>query len=150
MAVYYPPAGFHFQVTFDLEDASENDLRFQEVSGLSAELGSEEIQEGGENRFTHRLPTRGKYSNLILKRGLLTDSGLIQWCRDAIENFVFNPTTVQVTLLNEQHEPLAETYSFQRAWPQKWSVSDFKAQENSLVIETMELAYQYFTRIQSE
>ena len=147
MAVYYPPVGFHFRVEFTLDGMQDGDVRFQEVSGLSAELGIEEVVEGGENRFPHRLPTRAKYSNLILKRGLLTDSRLIDWCSDAIENFDFEPTTVNVTLLNENHEPVSESYSFVRAWPVKWAVSDFKAQENSIVVETLELAYNYFSRI---
>lgn len=147
MAVYYPPVGFHFRVEFTLDGVQDGDIRFQEVSGLSAELGVEEVVEGGENRFSHRLPTRAKYSNLILKRGLLNDSRLIAWCTDGIENFVFEPTTVNVTLLNENHEPVAESFSFVRAWPVKWAVSDFKAQENSIVVETLELAYNYFSRI---
>lgn len=147
MAVYYPPVGFHFRVEFTLDGVQDGDMRFQEVSGLSAELGIEEVAEGGENRFSHRLPTRTKYSNLILKRGLLTDSRLIDWCIDAIENFDFEPTTVNVTLLNEKHEPVAESYSFVRTWPVKWAVSDFKAQDNSIVVETLELAYNYFSRI---
>ena len=145
----YPPVGFHFRVTFSIGGVGEKDSRFQEVSGLSAELGTEELQEGGENRFVHRLPTLPKYGNLVLKRGLLTDSGLIKWCRDAIENFSFEPTTVDVTLLNEKHQPLGFTYSFVKAWPVKWAISDFKAQENGLVVETLELSYNYFTRISS-
>ncbi len=149
MSIYYPPVGFHFRVEFSLTGLSNRDNRFQEVGGLSAELGVEELQEGGENRFIHRLPTRPKYANLTLKRGLLIDSGLIQWCRDAIENFSFAPTTVNVTLLNAEHEPLGPVYNFVRAYPVKWAVSDFKAQENGLVVETLELAYQYFTRISS-
>jgi phage tail-like protein len=147
MAVYYPPVGFHFRVEFTLDGVRDGDVRFQEVTGLSAELGIEEVVEGGENRFAHRLPTRAKYANLILKRGLLTDSRLIDWCIDAIENFTIEPTTVDVILLNENHEPVSESYSFVRAWPVKWAVSDFKAQENSIVVETLELAYNYFTRI---
>lgn len=147
MAAYYPPVGFHFKVDFLLSGIKDGDVRFQEVSGLSAELGIEEVVEGGENRFSHRLPNRAKYSNLILKRGLLTNSRLIDWCKNAIENFDFEPTTVNVTLLNENHLPLADTLSFLRAWPVKWTVSDFKAQENGIVVETLELAYNYFSRI---
>jgi len=143
---YYPPVGFHFRVEFG-SYSDVDDTRFQEVTGLVSELGIEELAEGGENRFSHRLPARAKYGNLVLKRGLFTDSKLIGWCRDAIEHFEFSPETVNVTLLNENHEPVAETYSFVNVWPVKWSVSDFKAQDNSLVIETLELAYQSFTRI---
>lgn len=146
MPDYIPPVGFHFRVEFGLIGAKENDTRFQEVAGLSAELGVEEVIEGGENRFSHRLPARAKYANLVLKRGLLTDSQLIDWCRSSIEYFSFEPATVNVTLLNEKHEPLSDTFSFIRAWPVKWTVSDFKAQDNSIVVETLELAYNYYTR----
>ena len=146
---YYPPVGFHFKVEFGFLPQESNDARFQEVGGLASELGIEEVAEGGENRFSHRLPARAKYGNLVLKRGLLVDSQLIDWCKDAIENFSFEPATVNVTLLNEKHEPLGDTYSFQRAWPVKWSVSDFKATDNSVVVETLELAYSYFTRIRA-
>ncbi len=147
MASYYPPVGFHFSVHFKFLKPDTNDARFQEVSGLNTELGTEEINEGGENRFSHRLPTRGKFSNLILKRGLLTNSELISWCKDAIENFEFKPTTVDVTLLNEEHKPVGDSFSFINAWPVKWSISDFKAQENSIVVETLELCYSYFKRV---
>lgn len=129
----------------DVAGVNKNDMRFQDVSGLTAEMGIEEIQEGGENRFSHRLPIRAKYANLILKRGMLTDSGLIKWFVDAIENFEFTPSTVLVKLLDENHQPLV-TWNFIKAWPVKWVVSDFKGAENSIVIETIELAYQYFRR----
>lgn len=141
----YPPVGFHFKVEFKLNGVLEGDARFQEVSGLTAELGIEELNEGGENRFSHRLPTRSKYGNLVLKRGMLKDSKLIEWFRDAVENFEFKPADVLVTLLNEEHKPLVG-WSFVKAWPVKWVVSDFKAQEGSIVVETIELAYNYFKR----
>jgi phage tail-like protein len=148
MPTYYPPVGFHFRVEFGFLPQETNDSLFQEVSGISAEVGLEELQEGGENRFAHRLPTKAKYSNLILKRGLFINSELIDWVRNAIENIsatdVYKPTTVNVTLLNEEGEPLKGTYSFINAWPIKWSVSDFKAMGNAMVVESLELTYNYF------
>jgi phage tail-like protein len=145
MAVYYPPVGFHFKVEFLGISSGDFDTRFQEVSGLSAEVTTEELAVGGENRFTYRLPNRARYNNLILKRGMVQDSNLISWFSDAIEDFVFKPVDVNVYLLNENHE-ISATWVLLQAYPVKWSVSDFKAQESSLVIETIELAYQYFRR----
>lgn len=146
MPVYEIPRVYHFQVEFlDISGVIDNDIRFQDVSGLTAEMNIEEIVEGGENRFVHRLPVRAKYSNLILKRAMLTDSGLIKWFKDAIENFEFSPSTVLVKLLDKDHEPLV-TWSFQKAWPVKWTVSDLKATENAIAVDTIELAYQYFRR----
>ncbi len=140
----YPPVGFHFKVEFNLAGITGQDreARFQEVSGLKKELAVEEFKEGGENRFSHRLPAPAKYSNLVLKRGVLFNSKLIDWCFDAIDNFVFTPIDMTITLLNENHQPLL-AWDFIKAYPLKWSTSDLKAQDNSILIETLELAYQF-------
>jgi phage tail-like protein len=148
---YYPPVGFHFEVTIDgIGDSSSIDIQFQEVSGLNAEIGLETIKEGGENRFEHRLPGRSKYGNLVLKRGLVEmfDSNAYLWFQDAVTGVAFDPQTVTIKLMTQDDDgffPLSE-WSFVRAYPVKWSVSSFKATENAIVIDTLELAYQFFTR----
>jgi len=143
MAQYYPPVGFHFSVEFTKIDTSKNDHQFQSVSGLSVDLETEEVAEGGENRFKHKIPVRTKYPNLVLKRGVLIDSKVIKWCRKALEDFEILPIDITVKLLDEKHEPL-QTWSIAHAYPVKWSVADFNAEENKLVIETLELSYNYF------
>jgi phage tail-like protein len=140
MADYYPPLGFHFKV--ELANFP-GEFAFQSVSGLSVDMQTEEIAEGGENRFKHKVPVRTNYRNLVLKRGLLVDSEIITWCRNALENFEFQPTDLIVKLLNEKHEPLI-SWNVVHAYPVKWSVSDFNAEQNQLVIETLELTYNYF------
>jgi phage tail-like protein len=144
MVDYYPPWGFYFKVVFNDISQDTNDVRFQSVSGLSVEYDYESFREGGENRFEHKLPVRTKYSDLVLKRGMLVDSAVIRWVLDAFQNRTFKPATVTVTLMNEKSEPL-RTWNVAHAIPKKWLVSDFNANENSVVIETMELTYQYFT-----
>lgn len=143
MAVYYPPVGFHFRVEFDLPGIEDADTRFREVSGLSVELEEETHNEGGENRFIHKFPVRARYPNLVLKRGLLTSSKVRVWCEAAIQDLDIEPVTVWVTLLNDAHEPL-QTYTFTNAWPKKWSISDLNAESSAVVVESLELAYQYF------
>ncbi|HXS38178.1 MAG TPA: phage tail protein [Flavipsychrobacter sp.] len=140
---YYPPVGFHFKVEF-VGVGNDNDTRFQSVSGLTVEYDTESYKEGGENRFEHKLPVRTKYPDLSLKRGMLTDSDVIQWCLDAFENRQFSPAQVNVTLLDETHQPL-KTWKIFNAWPKKWSVADMNAQESSVLIETLDLSYDYFT-----
>tara|TARA_B100001750_G_C15051601_1_gene371736 strand:- start:303 stop:536 length:234 start_codon:yes stop_codon:yes gene_type:complete len=75
---------------------------------------------------------------------MVTDSKLIEWCRDAIESFQFEPLDLTVKLLNESHDPLV-TWNVVHAYPVKWSVADLNAEENSVLIETVELSYNYFT-----
>ncbi|USX24245.1 phage tail protein [Oxalobacteraceae bacterium OTU3CINTB1] len=142
MSDYYPPWSFYYRVEFGASK-SKNDVRFQTVSGLSVEYDMEEYKEGGENRFSHKLPGRTKYADLVLKRGMLTDSALIAWFMDAFRDRVFEPTDVNVILMNEAGDPL-RTWKIVQAIPKKWSVSDFNSGENTVVIETMELSYRYF------
>lgn len=139
-----PPVGFHFLVVFEIFPQQPQDVRFQEVSGLNVELELEAVKEGGENRFTYQLPVRTKYEDLTLKRGVFLGSGITLWCKDALENFDFKPTNLLVSLLNSDHIPLYNWYVV-NAIPKKWSVSNFNAQENSLVVESLVLSYQYFS-----
>lgn len=143
MSIYVPPVGFHFNAEFDIPEATLRDVRFRDVSGLTMELEEQTLNEGGENRFSHKFPVRGRYPDLVLKRGLLVDSGLRKWVMDAVHNLVIRPVTIWVTLLNDEHEPL-QTYTVVGAWPKKWVISDFNAESSEIVIETLELSYQYF------
>ena len=147
MADYYPPVGFHFRVDIEGISSGDSEISFQEVSGINATVGEFTFKEGGENRFVHRLPDRVTYDKLILKRGMLVGSQMISWFKDAVESFQFDPKDITVTLLNGDREPL-ESWSFVKAYPVKWSFSNFNAQQNEIVVETIELAYQYFTRLE--
>lgn len=142
----YPPVGFHFLVKFEISPNVVDDTRFQEVNGLEAEMEMESFTEGGQNRFTWQLPKRTRYSDITLKRGMFIKSPLVAWCRDALENFSFAPANVTISLLNEQHEPIVSWYVI-NAIPKKWSVSNFNAEENSIVVESVTLSYRYFNVI---
>lgn len=140
MANYYPPLGFHFKVEIA---GIDGEFEFQSVSGLSVELEIEQIAEGGENRFKHKLPVRTKYPNLVLKRGTKVNSELVSWCRNAFDSLIITPKDIIISLLNEKHEPLT-TWNIVHAYPVKWATSDLNAEESKIVIETIELAYNYF------
>jgi len=143
MANYTPPVGFHFRV--DVVGLSNgDDIRFTEVGGLAVEMGSEEVPEGGENRFVQKYPTRARYPELVLKRGLLKSSRVWEWIRDSVVEYKIKPQAVDVVLLNEVHEPLM-TWHLVGAWPTKWAVADLNAANNAFAVESMQLAYQYFT-----
>lgn len=131
---------------------ADTEQRFQEVTGLSFEIETEELREGGENRFSYKLPKRARYPNLVLKRGMLTGTALLKWFKSAMSTYFtvvvydFKPADMLVTLLDEAGQPVA-IWNVVQAYPVKWSTSDFRASENAVVVETIELAYQYFERI---
>ena len=140
-----PIIGMRFGVFFFAGGAVPNpiDIRFRKVSGLSSEVETEPVREGGQNLYTQRLPVGVKYNNLILERGMVVGSPLNVEFNVAMSLFKFAASNVLVTLLGESKAPLA-AWLFMKAYPVKWTTSDLDA-EPGLVIDTMELAY---TRMQ--
>jgi phage tail-like protein len=148
MVANYPPAAFYFSVEFGLEGIRDNDSRFEEVSGLGTSVDVEEIREGGENRFSHSLPKAVRYQNLVLRRGLISDSKIVSWINDTLGGGLSNPikpVEIIVTLLNEQNEP-ATSWKVENAIPVDFKVESFNANSNELAIESIEFAYNGITR----
>ncbi|WPV01745.1 phage tail protein [Mucilaginibacter sp. cycad4] len=123
------------------------DIRFQKVSGLRADMTMGSITEGGENLYTHRIPKRADYGNLILERGIVIKSSVQTSFNDVFTFFKFSPASVLVTVYNDQNKP-ATGWLFHKAFPVKWSFGDLDANASSVIIETMELAYTMFQNVE--
>ncbi len=140
---YTPPVAFYFSVKFAGFD--DMDSSFQEVSGLKVTVNTVEKKEGGDNNFVHHLPTHAKYDNLVLKRCLLKNSRLEQWCRDAIEDFKFDPMDIKLALLGANGGILA-SWTIVKAFPISWELSALNSTSNQLAIESLTLKYQLFRK----
>lgn len=145
----YPLPAFYFKVVF-AATAGNADTSFQEVSGISMEMETEDLLEGGENRFVHRLPKSIKYPKLVLKRGVAKlNSPLVTWCREVLEGaFIepFKPMTVEVSLMDEAGKPI-RVWSCVNAFPVSWEVESFNSTKNEIAIEKIELSYNYIDRV---
>ncbi len=165
--IIHPPPAFSFKVEFPNIPGGPVDTYFQEVSGLSWEVETEDLPVGGINDYAIRLPRRIKYPNLALKRGYALDSPLFNWMEDAIENYFLsnaNPfgaaksitnaaqgamgvtTDIIVSLINESNTPIVR-WKVHNAYPLKWNLSSFNAMENKYVVETIEFGYFFFKRL---
>src|SRR5262245_7716860 len=96
------------------------DIRFQKVSGLSAEGETETVSEGGQNLYTQQLPKGIRHGNLVLERGMVVGSPLNLEFNATMSLFKFATCNVLVTLLREDWIPLA-AWLFLKAFPVKWS-----------------------------
>lgn len=143
-----PPLSYRFSVVFLPGDGIPNplDIFFHKVSGITSTVSTTTVQEGGNNLYEQKLPTGIQHDNLVLERGLVVDSPLVRDFREAMVHFQLNPSNVLVTLLDSANLPSA-SWLFMCAYPVKWSTSDLDADANSVVIETMELAYQQMMRM---
>lgn len=152
---YYPPGGFYFEVNVigSLTVAAaltRIDASFQEVSGIEAQFDVEAVVEGGENRFVHQLPKLTKYSDLVLKRGIVTkDSVIAEWVGQTIGSRLSIPVIPQnllVTLLNDKGMPTV-AWGFVNAYPLRWEVAPMKSMDNQVLTETLVFSYNYFERV---
>ncbi len=134
--------GFRFGVFFFAGGVLPNplDIRFKKVSGLSSEIKTAPVKEGGQNFYSHQLPQGVSHGNLSLERGLVVGSPLNIEFNAAMSLFKFAPSNILVTLFNEDKVPISG-WLFMKAFPVKWATSDLNAEEKSVVIDTMELAY---------
>lgn len=143
----YQIVGFHFRVIFEgLLGADGIDVSFQSVTGLDVQIEKEALKEGGENRFEHQMPGRSKYTSLTLKRGIIKpkESGLSTWCQKAFQDKIIEPLAiVNVQLLDENAKRLMQ-WQLSHVWPVSWKIGEFNAERGEVLIETLELNYNYF------
>ncbi|MDR0368499.1 MAG: phage tail protein [Bacteroidales bacterium] len=140
------PVAFYFSVTFI--EFNEK-ISFSEVSGLSVEMETESVNEGGVNNFEHKLPKQNKHANLVLKSAIMPLDGKVQqWIKTSLESDFSEPFSkkcLQISLLNNMGTPV-RCWSCENAIPVKSEVSTFDSVKNEIVIESLEFSYQNLKR----
>jgi phage tail-like protein len=112
--------------------------RFNECTGISVEVETKDYMEGGSNDFVHKLPTRIKYPNIVLKRGVTHEDALLKWfwdCRNALQR-----KELTIELLGPASKPV-RTWAFLNAYPVKWVGPNLKAGSNQIATETLEIVH---------
>lgn len=143
-----PPAAFYFNVSF-IGPLPILDMAFLEVSGLTMELETQEIEVGGGNK--RAIPVRQKHGNLICKRPLhpVALSALSAWTSATMIGAVDVPivtSDIMVTLLDSDGTPATGWY-IAGAYPVKWEVAGFDSKKNDVALESIEFSYNTVTRV---
>jgi phage tail-like protein len=144
----YPLPAFSFSVS--IGSGSEiPDTAFSEVSGISTEIETEAIVEGGENRFVHQLPKQVKHGQLVLKRGIAQkESPLTRWCVRALEGQFVRAIELKMVIVSlvDASGGVLRAWQFNHAYPVKWTVDPFSSTKNEIAVEQISLAYSYSQR----
>ncbi|CAN5915775.1 phage tail protein [soil metagenome] len=120
---------------------------FTEVSGLSVEVSVEELTEGGQNQFVHKLPGPMKWPNIVLKAGVTDSDHLFDWlAKSSGENFKgkLERTTGHIAVCDAAGQPL-RTWSFFEAFVVRWTGPTLAASSSDLAVEELEIAHHGFT-----
>jgi phage tail-like protein len=114
---------------------------FNEVSGLQADIEIQEYREGGVNEYVHKRAGPARYAtNLILKRGIADSTELWSWFCDAMEGKIQRKSLD--VILRDTEGTEQRRWTFQNAYPVKWTGPEFKAQSSEIAIESLELAHE--------
>lgn len=111
---------------------------FSRVKGLVRETKFEVFREGGVNDFEHKLATLTSFGNLILERGLIA-SELWDW-HDKVVNGDITRRKITIALRDEVKTEVWR-WHVDGAFPVKWSISDFDAANQQVVVESLEFAH---------
>lgn len=139
-----PQVGFRFAV----EIAGIQDAVFTECSGFEVKIDVEEYKEGGLNDFVHKLPGRQSYTNLTLKRGVINSIELWDWLNRlvAAKAKKEEKKNISIVLYNGQGQEQLR-WNLTAAYPIKWTSPSMQSDQSSILIESLELAYQEFTLV---
>lgn len=118
-------------------------VSFSKCSGLAGEVSVEEYQEGGENRFSHRFPTRASAPNLVLSQGVGPLAELWDWFSEFQVTGLVTPRDGTVVLMSTVAGALApvRVWAFTRGWPVKLTGPDLDALAPAVAIEAIEIAH---------
>ncbi|TCO55199.1 phage tail protein [Actinocrispum wychmicini] len=119
---------------------------FTEVSGLSVQIDTEELVEGGQNGFTHKFPKATKWPNLVLKRGITDSDALFEWfakCSgeglEAAGNKL-DRRHAALKLLDSKGK-VVRRWNVTEAFPVKWTGPKLAATAKDLATEELEVTH---------
>lgn len=123
--------------------------RFMEVSGLEVSIETEDVLEGGQNSFVHKLPGRMTWPNIVLKRGVTQNDSLLNWLtKSSGEQFAaagnkLTRSTAAITLVGPAGKRL-RAWEFDGAFPIKWSGPNFSVSSTDMAMEELEISHHGF------
>lgn len=126
------------------------DMAFIEVTGLTMEMETLEIDEGGGHK--RKIPGPMKHGNLVCKRPMkmLAMSVLSAWAADTMAGDADQDVItcdILVSLLSFDGAPEC-AWALTNAYPVKWDVAGFDSKKNDIALETIEFAYDIVRRVQ--
>ena len=122
-----PHVGVNFLVSFGASDARSASAGFSEVDFPTFTLDP--------------AGATAPAQTLLLKRGVTGQLNLYAWWNKARRGKAPQRRTVKVELLAEDHETVVMTWLFRNARPVSLTYSPLNALQGSVVIETLELAF---------
>lgn len=129
-----------FRFVVEIEDKAV--AAFTECTLPVVEWEMQEVKEGGVNTHVHMLPGRRKRATLTLKNGVGLAKELVDWYLACMgEKFEFK--NISIYLLSGPGQKARKTtmsWKIANCMPIKWTGPQLKASDNTIAIQTLEMA----------
>ena len=144
MTVVTPALVNRFDVAVDVDAGGRTDLgSFMECGGLTATYDVDDLREGGENGFAHKLWGPVSYGNVTLGRPVDEASAAVAaW----VSSFATGgePTTARISALDPAGETIV-AWTLQGVVPVSWTGPTWSVSQSAVAKETLVLAHTGFT-----
>lgn len=122
---------------------------FSSVSGLQVSAQTEELVEGGQNGYVHRLPGRFTWPSIVFRRGLTNGDALFDWIQKTSgEGFSANGNkltrmTGAITAMSSDGTRL-RSWNLDAVLPVRWTGPDFEVGSTTPLSEELEITHHGF------
>ena len=143
-----PQTAYHFRVDFGLPGMFVKDVGFKKVSGMNMEFVMDESQTDGTGAKLF-FPNGVKFDQLVLERGMIKGSYLINWMEAQLLTQKKMPIPIIVTSLDEMHLPIY-SWVFLDAYPVKFETSGFDSMatgDSAILIEKITFNYWFYKQV---
>jgi len=125
---------------------------FASVSGLAVSSTTEDITEGGQNGFVHKLPGRFSWPNIVFKRGMTQADALFNWMQKtsgdgfAANNNAVTRTTGAITAIASNGDRI-RSWNLEAVLPVRWKGPDFDVGTSAVLSEELEICHHGFRSV---
>ncbi len=117
---------------------------FSECVLPNLSVKTEDVNEGGQNSYIHKLPVSVDVGTFTLKRGLTRDLFFLKWYTQVMTGNIREATRQVAVLLINPDGIVITTWSFANAYPIKWRGPSMKSGESAIAVEEIEFAHHGF------
>ena len=122
---------------------------FKTVSGLQVSMNTVDLNEGGNNQYTVKLPGRVTWNNITFSRGLTDSDYMFKWFKTSSID-LYNSNKGPLERLHVAVTAMSQDGKRLRAWeiidaiPVRWKGPDFDVDSTNPLVEELEIAHHGF------
>lgn len=131
--------------TVEIPGILHTDSQFFHVSALVSESAVMETR-SGRDEFSRKTPGRNGTGDVTLRRHYDGNDALHTWRRN-IERGIIDRRSGTVRILGTDRQTIVAEFNFHEAWPRRWSLGPWEAEDDRPLVEEVVLSVRTIERV---